>query len=374
MRHLLRLHGGRRQRPPSELQLVFDVCLAVAYPLAIISSANGLHRVVAHGGELAQLGAGEQRISARALRGLARAHIFMLVMVFFGMLMFLICCYSASRVGTYSYLSGRLITASYARVVFFSGFGGLHWCTIFAWWLTLKIASTLVMDAVAEAQQAIQRTSPVDPQWDDVVVPQVVELCDSTLKLLSQGWGSAVGFAFAGYGLAAVAFLSLFLESRTTFSVVQVLFWSVAPLSISYDAAVASSECDLLSDVLNEKRKRGPKNDADFEHALQVIETILDRENTQQGLGFTVGGRILNMMTLSNIVGAVFGVLVVVIPVIFSLAPTDAAVSDGVLTSASSCALTEVQIAGLAAWRDLLGNATSCSYNISITPNAVTVV
>eukprot|EP01045_Picozoa_sp_COSAG04_P012847 COSAG04_NODE_882_length_9663_cov_8.381639_2_plen_68_part_00 len=47
------------------------------------------------------------------------------------------------------------------------------------------------------------------------------------------------------------------------------------PLGVSYDAAAASSDCDLLVDTLNEKRKRGDATDPDAEHAIGRVEQIL---------------------------------------------------------------------------------------------------
>merc|ERR1711865_99741 len=102
------------------------------------------------------------------------------------------------------------------------------------------------------------------------------------------------------------------------FTVLCVLF----PLGVSYDAAAASSDCDLLSDTLNKKRKRGPKGDVEHEHALGVVERILNNENTKQGLGFTVGYRVMDLKTLGNIVAGIVGVASTAVPILFSLRPS----------------------------------------------------
>ena len=134
------------------------------------------------------------------------------------------------------------------------------------------------------------------------------------------------------------------------------------PLGISYDAAAASSDCDLLADALNEKRKRGDATDPDFEHSICRVEQILDRENTKQGLGFCVGHRVVDLKTLGNIVAGIVGVATTAVPILFSLRPSTA--SDGV-GSGAQCELNELQTSAI---RGLAGlfNA-SCNYNVSIT-------
>ena len=134
------------------------------------------------------------------------------------------------------------------------------------------------------------------------------------------------------------------------------------PLGVAYDAASASSDCDLLADALNEKRMRGDATDPDSEHAICRVEQILDRQNTKQGLGFCVGYRVVDLKTLGNIVAAIVGVATTAVPVLFSLRPSTASDSVG---SGRQCELNELQtnaIRGLAG----LFNA-SCNYNTSIT-------
>ena len=156
-------------------------------------------------------------------------------------------------------------------------------------------------------------------------------------------------------------------DGHTTSAFITVLF-ILLPLGVSYDAAAASSECDLLIDALNEKRKRGDATDSDSEHAIRRVELILSNENTNQGLGFCVGYRVVDLKTLGNIMAAIVGIATTAVPILFSLRPSTA--SDGVGLG-GQCELTELQtdaIRGLAG----LFNA-SCTYNITVGPAGVTL-
>ena len=150
--------------------------------------------------------------------------------------------------------------------------------TFFRWLHTLKSAAALVADAVSETKQAIERCSPTSPEWEAEVVPRVLELCNETLPLLSRGFGIGVAASFIGFWVVAACWFASFLEDghpTTAFlTVLAVLF----PLGVSYDAAAASSDCDLLSDALTEKRMGGDPTDLGFEHAIRRIELILDRQ------------------------------------------------------------------------------------------------
>ena len=139
------------------------------------------------------------------------------------------------------------------------------------------------------------------------------------------------------------------------------------PLGVSYDAAAASSDCDLLADTLNEKRMRGDATDPDAEHAIARVEQILDRQNTKQGLGFCVGHRVVDLKTLGNIVAAIVGVATTAVPILFSLRPSTA--GDGV--GQESCGLSAAEQAAFQTTASLIN--ASCTYNITVGPAGVTL-
>ena len=150
-------------------------------------------------------------------------------------------------------------------------------------------------------------------------------------------------------------------DGHTTSAFITVLF-ILLPLGVSYDAAAASSECDLLIDALNEKRKRGDATDSDSEHAIRRVELILSNENTNQGLGFCVGYRVVDLKTLGNIMAAIVGIATTAVPILFSLRPSTASIGDDVCSlTASEIATIQGTIRGI-----MMGHNESCAYNMSL--------
>ena len=300
---------------------VFDICAPVGSAINTVASGLALGRVTAAGGQLALLGAGDTKISARSRRALWRKHAFLVVPFAIYMTLAAVCLFTASRVGTRSTLTGRVITEKYAVAVFFGGWASLV-CGLSMWplWLTLEIASALVADAVLATRHTIERCTPGSAEWELEVVPSILSLCTKTLPLLSDGWGSTIGTAFVGWWLLAIAFFVALMESGSTSSLVLMIVAVLTPLCMVYEAASASEDCDLLSDTLTAKRMNGP-NDKDHEHALCRVERILDRQNTKQGLGLAVHGRVLDLTKLGNIVAALFAVATIVVPTLVALRP-----------------------------------------------------
>ena len=331
-----------QQQDKSVLAHVNDICLPAGCVFLNVGSIIAVRRVTATGGQLASLGSGETKISERSYRALRRGHARLLVPAVFVFLVGLLTFVSMTRVGTRSKMTGRLITPSYVVVLFFAGWNAVGAAlTIWPLWLTLKMASVLVADAVSETRQKIERCNPVSAEWELEVMPSVLGLCTETLPALSDGWGAAVGTGFAGFWLLATGYFAVFLESGTILSAIVVVLFIMAPLGMSYEAASASSDCDLLSDALTNKRMNGPNDDQAYEHALCRVERILDRQNTKQGLGFVVGERVVDLKTLNNITATIFGIGTTVVPILFSLRPNIAA--DDATTSIGACEVTELQ-------------------------------
>ena len=151
---------------------------------------------------------------------------------------------------------------------------------------------------------------------------------------------------------------AVFLESGEPASGLFTVLCVLIPLGVSYDAAAASSDCDLLGDALNEKRMRGDSSDVLFEHALRRIELILNNQNTKQGLGFTVGHRVMDLKTLGNIVAAIVGVASTAVPILFSLRPSTVAIGT------DACSLTASEIGIFQS--TMMGRNESCAYNMTL--------
>ena len=165
----------------------------------------------------------------------------------------------------------------------------------------------------------------------------------------------------------AVGYFANFLEYGAPGSAFIVVIGMLLPLGTAYDAAAASSDCDLLADTLNEKRMRGDATDTDFEHAICRVEQILNNQNTKQGLGFCVGHRVVDLKTLGNIVAAIVGVATTAVPILFSLRPSTA--GDGV--GQESCGLSAAEQAAFQTTASLIN--ASCTYNITVGPAGVTL-
>ena len=327
----------------------------------MVGSGIALGRVTAAGGQLALLGAGNTKISERSYRALRRSHAWVLVGFVIFIMVALLSFVSATRVGTRSKLTDRLITESYAAVVFVTGLMFLA-TSVALWplWLTLKMASALVADAVSETRQKVERCTPGSAEWELEVLPSVLGLCTETLPLLSDGWGAVVATNFLGFWLCATGFFVAFLQGGAMTTAILVVVFVITPLAVVYDAAAASSDCDGISDALTDKRLKGPNDDLMHEHAVRRVELILDRQNTKQGLGFVVGERVVDLKTLSNILATIFGVGTTVVPILFSLRPSDASGLDSEAV-ASTCGLTESQTATVRNILDLMNVSDTCT-------------
>lgn len=347
----------------SPLTQMTNIGASLGTSTVLLCSYVSLRRVTGTGagrGQLAALGAGEVKISERARHSLGRAHVWIFALTTVFCLAALVAFATVSRVGTRSVLTGRLITARYSVAVFAGGIMLLNFAfATFPWWHSLKSASSLVADSVAETRRAIERYNPTSPEWQEEVLPRVLGLCNEILPLLSSGYGLGVAGFFLGYWLIAAAWFAGFLENGSPgaafWTVVAVLF----PLGVSYDVASASSDCDLLSDTLTEKRMCGDPNDQAFEHAVRRIELILDRQNTKQGLGFTVGYRVMDLKTLNNILAGIAGFATTAVPILFSLRPSK------VETGNEVCSLDAPLVASIQASVAGMGNE-SCSYNMTL--------
>lgn len=344
------------------LTRMYDIGISVGGAILTVGSGVSLRRVTGGTrdgcGQLEKLGAGKACIDGQAHRNLKRAHVWLAIIAVLFVLLGLLSLVSTTKVGTRSKISGRLITEKYARAVGFSGLLLFNVALgLLPWWHTLKVASVLVARAVAETRQLIERCNPTSPEWMSEVLPRVLALCDETLPTMSNGWGEGVGLIFLGSWVGAAGFFAGFLEDGYPGLGFWTVFFVMTPLGIAYDAAAASSDCDMLSDTLATKRKRGDATDPAVEHAIRRVELILDRENTKQGLGFCVGYRVMDLKTFGNIVAAMAGVATTAVPIMISLRPRTTEASTGV------CELTTTEIATI---QSLMSRNDTCAYNATI--------
>ena len=235
--------------------------LAGVGSLFLAAVAFSLRRVSAQGGTLEILGLGEAKILEKADSRLKRWQILLLVPIFMvnSFTVAILILWPAAAMETPMYW--------------------FVWPCVFSWYLALKEASVLVSDAVLEARKEVASTAVLDEEWDESVVPKILELAKKTLPDLSHGFGGGLFMCALGvWSFSASAFASA-LEG--SWGVVSGLSRSFAlfcfPLLIALDVASASSDCVSLVNELNEKRKQAMNIETD--QKLQVLERALSLEN-----------------------------------------------------------------------------------------------
>jgi hypothetical protein len=157
--------------------------------------------------------------------------------------------------------------------------------------------------------------------WDDKVRTPAVRLARETLPALSEwGFGTSALF-FGGFflvlglvpGAAVAYFTSTDLRTHVNpfehhvevyFSVIIVA--ASLPMFIASVPAGVSSQCSKLLDGLNELR---PEFTVEQNQQVLDLEQYLLRANSGQGLGFVLGGIVVNPRMLKKVGAAVYLVL-----------------------------------------------------------------
>ena len=104
-----------------------------------------------------------------------------------------------------------------------------------------------------------------------------------------------------------------------------------------------------------------------YMNKLLHLELILDRQNTKQGAGFVVFGRVVDLKTLGNIIGGLVSFASVVVPVLYSLRPSKEEAGGDTQTC-------ELSTAQKTAVQEMLGAINvSCTYNMTVGPSGVTM-
>eukprot|EP01047_Picozoa_sp_COSAG01_P054451 COSAG01_NODE_5950_length_3939_cov_1.486719_2_plen_439_part_00 len=246
---------------------------------------------------------------------------------------------------------------------------GLMKPLLIVWYLTLKMAAALVAHRVAALRRKVARCDIQAPEWESEVVLETQALINDTFPTLSQAWGPGAIALCVSMGAAALHNVCYGLRmtasaSRMASCMVQATLYACAPLLVLWDLADAGSECDLLTKGLNEKRIANPSDEA---HAkIYKLEVMLNQLNKKQGLGFVLGGVVLDKAYFFGLVTKLCGVAVTLIGSLLTLRHDEAAP-----TAASTCSsLTQAQEATLHLFQML---NTSCTYNITIGPAGLVV-
>jgi hypothetical protein len=337
------------QQTMTQLIWFGDGCLTIAFSLFSLPLFS-LRRVTREGGQLQTLGAGNTKISAKAATRLGRWHIGLLVFSALWVLFGLFYVVNA-LLGNEDVITGFPTALAMLAGLFVAYVVPL---ASWAWWLSLKVASALVSDEVTECRKLIDTTSATSAEWDIEVVPQLLQLVNSTLPALSRGWANGLLALWTACWAASLGMFTHYLDCGTMFFFVMGVISACVPLFLAADVASASSDCDTIKAELNSKRAAdlSVENDA----KLFVLERLLQNLNKDQGLGFVVGGTVLDNTTLKMIFAKMAGLLGTVGPIILSLAPTTTASADA--GDLPQCAATAAEIAHV---RATFTNS-SCSY------------
>ena len=210
--------------------------------------------------------------------------------------------------------------------------------------------------------------------WETLVAQPALALED-TMRILSDGLGSGlVGFVLMWWCFALANFSVIlnpvYLEAHDRFNGNPVgqlkstaLDWmflmAMLPLLVCLDLATTSSRCDELLSTLN---RAGIKHGERCYHRIAWLKSRLRQMNSDQGMGFLVGGAmVLDRRSLSKLALAVGGGAVTVITTLLALSEDAQALAGGGASNAT-CAL----CADYTAIVKSFSLNSTCSYNMSI--------
>lgn len=211
-------------------------------------------------------------------------------------------------------------------VLLVSGVLGL--CASGAWVFSLRVASAAAMAKTDQLAQridgfnsALEGSNAFDAkQWAADVETPARKLALETLPLLSS-WGTAVAVVGAGYAGLAAALLLVLIEAKVITSLptaAAVVLYGFAlgvgfiPVIIADAPAKVSTTCAQMIETLNTIRLR---NLALYHEITPIIDTLLS-VNHGQGMGFKIGGTVINRRKLWTGVTSIWSVVLTILPML----------------------------------------------------------
>eukprot|EP01046_Picozoa_sp_COSAG06_P037674 COSAG06_NODE_4277_length_4410_cov_5.807237_2_plen_708_part_00 len=194
------------------------------------------------------------------------------------------------------------------------------------WWLTLQLAVALTNDeakpVAAAAEAAAKREAELDDgEWRRTIEEPAQKLACVTLPLLSEGWGPSLGavmIGFFSYAIGLVAHLyelpQFFWDDPALGPLLRVfagltVVFAALPVLLALAPAGVSTACDELTDSLTDLHAKG--DPARQYERMTPLETILDRANRKQGIGFRIGrDTVLDKKTLYSNAVRVYALVV----------------------------------------------------------------
>jgi hypothetical protein len=185
------------------------------------------------------------------------------------------------------------------------------------WFLSLKFACAIAFDDIsriinAAAAEAGSTAVCCDAEWQARVWRPTMELADTTLPMVSE-WGTSLGTRCVGCGCACLGTLyAAIVEPDPVQCVMQILtalLVSVGLFNLLSIPASVSATCMDISKALKELRKQHPD-----EIVAQRVDRLLDivqGENRDRGLGFTVLGLVISTQELRFLAAKAYGLLLI---------------------------------------------------------------
>lgn len=201
-------------------------------------------------------------------------------------------------------------------------------CASSAWVFSLRVAAAAAMAKTDKLAQridglgsALTSGKPFDAeQWTAEVEVPARKLALETLPLLSS-WGTAVAVVGAGYAGLAAALLLVLIETKVITALpigaVLILYgFALAvgfiPVIIADAPAKVSTVCAQMTETLNTIRLR---NLALYHEITPIVDTLLS-VNHGQGMGFKIGGTVINRRKLWTGVTSIWSIALTVLPML----------------------------------------------------------
>ena len=238
-----------------------------------------------------------------------------------------------------------------------------------AWYLTLKQGAALAVHEVRAVRCAIQRCPADSPEWEADVVQGTKALAQRTLPALSAGWATGAAAVCVAVWALSLGHLANALRrplddlgkpplENPAFWFLAAAFWACIPMLVLWDLADASSECDLLMKDLNGKRLADTSNATHI--TIFKLETMLGQLNKNQGLGFVLGGIVVDKRYFSALLLKLGALATTILTTL--LAYRHAA--QRTTTEGDGCRLTQEQQAAVKA--DFVSFNVSCVWNVTV--------
>lgn len=194
--------------------------------------------------------------------------------------------------------------------------------------LSLQVAATVVVEAVADVETAVRVASLKDSEsWESNVVQPALALHTGRVGTLSACWSGGLATSYAScWFLSFTVFLGALATANGSarddpavivFYLVVVLVLILMPLLMTRSVVGVSQACDELLQAINDRRMTSLENN----EQLHSLELALKNCNYQQGLGFVVGGEhVMDKKRLRSMLVTVLGLFATVVPIAVSWA------------------------------------------------------